>query len=360
MAERPVVLFCSGGGPGGLNLARSLEAASPRPELVVCDSSPFFLQLARGDRKYLLPPWREQAPFLAGLQTLIARHSVEMLLPNNSQEARLYVTHRKDLAARMLLPSPEAFEYGADKWKAWQLWKGLGLPVPETKLLESAEDVAEVFMTCGRPVWVRGAGIPGTGIGVASLPCRTVDQAVAWVDYWDGFGGMIASEYLPGANLTWLSVWVEGRLLASQGRQRDAYVIPHVSPSGITGAPAISHTVCREDINQLGVKAVLAVDPAYSGPAFVDFKCDADGRPRITEINVGRFGTTHNFYSAAGANFPELAMRAALGLPLPAWVKPFDVLPPDLYWIRNLDGGPVLAHKDWIADYAAQHGLEER
>jgi carbamoyl-phosphate synthase large subunit len=169
-----------------------------------------------------------------------------------------------------------------------------------------------------------------------------VEQAISWVDFWEGWGFMAASEYLPGDNLTWLSVWHEGRLIASQGRQRDAYIIPHVSPSGVTGAPAISHTISREDINTLGEEAVRIIDPNYSGPAFVDFKGDGQGRPHLTEINIGRFGTTHNFYSAAGANFPELVLRLALGLSLPDWVRPRDVLPPDLYWIRTLDAGPVL------------------
>ena len=44
-------------------------------------------------------------------------------------------------------------------------------------------------------------GLLVVGIGVASLPCRTLEQAIQWVDYWQGWGGMIASEFLPGRNL---------------------------------------------------------------------------------------------------------------------------------------------------------------
>ena len=33
-----------------------------------------------------------------------------------------------------------------------------------------------------------------------------------------------------------------GELVACQGRERLEYVIPHVSPSGITGAPAVTRT----------------------------------------------------------------------------------------------------------------------
>jgi carbamoyl-phosphate synthase large subunit len=272
---------------------------------------------------------------------------VDLVLPNNSVEAAIYSRRRDELAAAVFLPAAEAFTVGESKWLSWQRFRDAGLPVPRTELLASPADVPRVFEAIGtRPVWVRGAGIPGRGVGVASLPCRTAAQAEQWVEYWNGWGGMIASEFLPGDNLTWLGVFDRGALVASQGRQRDAYVIPHVSPSGITGAPAVCHTVHRADINTLGPRAVLAVDPGYTGPAFVDFKGDEQGVPRITEINVGRFGTTHHFYSVAGANFPLLVLALALGRPLPAWVRTEDVLPAGLYWIRTLDAGPVLVREE--------------
>jgi carbamoyl-phosphate synthase large subunit len=155
----------------------------------------------------------------------------------------------------------------------------------------------------------------------------------------------VASEYLPGENLTFLALMRHGRLVTSQGRQRDAYVIPHVSPSGITGAPAICHTVQRADLNDLGLRAIQAIDPGFDGAAFVDFKAAADGRILPTEINAGRLGTTHHFYTAAGVNFPWLWLQLALGEALPPDLPRFDALPPDLWWVRTLDAGPVLLRK---------------
>ena len=58
------------------------------------------------------------------------------------------------------------------------------------------------------------------------------------------------------------------------------------------------------------------------------------------EINSGRFGTTMHFYSAAGYNFPELALTLCLGETPERAVK--DPIPEDTYWIRTLDCGPVL------------------
>lgn len=342
------ILVPSAGGPGCVNLVRGL-AMIPGVTTVGCDASPHFLFAAETEARYLVPRRDREDEYLEALLSIAAREGVDFIFPNNSLDGEILARRRSEVAVSMFLPSVGAFELGENKWASFDRFRLAGLPVPRTVLVSSKKDIEQGFESLGgEVVWVRGAGIPGKGIGVASLPARSVRQAEAWVDYWNGWGLMTLSEYLPGANLTWMAVFDHGKLVASQSRERDAYVIPHVSPSGITGAPAISHTVNRSDINEMGPRAVLAIDPAFHGPAFVDFKENQEGVACLTEINVGRFGTTHHFYSAAGANFPELVLRLAFGEGLPEWVRPFDVLPEGLYWVRTLDVGPVLVSREDI------------
>jgi len=101
-------------------------------------------------------------------------------------------------------------------------------------------------------------------------------------------------------------------------------------------------------VNQVGLQAIQALDPAFHGVGFVDMTRDGDGVARVTELNAGRFGTTHYFYTAAGANFPAMLLQAALGEPPD--VSRTNVLPADLVWIRTLDAGPVLTTEDAISD----------
>jgi carbamoyl-phosphate synthase large subunit len=320
--------------------------------LVGADASRYYIHLAETDVREPIPLRSDVGAWVRAVNGMVERHRLDFIFPNNSLDGVVLSERRGELAAPVFLPSPEAFRVGENKWETWKRLQAAGIPVPRTWLISTREDIEAAFAELGSgPFWVRGAGIPGRGIGVASLPARTVEQAVQWVEFHSGWGLMSVSEYLPGANLTWLAVFRDGELVASQGRQRDAYVIPHVSPSGITGAPAISHTICRADINELGLRVCRAVDGRLTGPAFVDFKEDASGQPLVTEINVGRLGTTHHFYSAAGANFPELLLRLAFGERLPDWVRPVDVLPPDLYWIRTLDAGPVLVRGADLDEY---------
>ncbi|HON24618.1 MAG TPA: hypothetical protein PLS96_01550 [Myxococcota bacterium] len=340
------VLIPGAGGPGAVNLTRGLKIA-PEPIFTVgCDANPYYLQLALTDEKALVPRAANEDEYIQAISNLVTKYDLNFIYPNSSIEMAVLTKHQAELGAKMFLPSLATQQIAASKWETWQTWKNKGVAVPQTMIIDNEADIERAFDQIGsRPIWFRGAGIPGRGIGGAALPCSTPLQARGWIDFYNGYGAFIASEYLPGENLTFLGVFKDGELLASQGRQRDSYVIPHVSPSGITGAPAICHTVHRQDLNQQGLQAVLAIDESYNGVAFVDFKGAADGQILPTEINAGRFGTTHHFYSAAGANFPYYMLKVAFNEPPPTLSK-FNALPPDLYWIRTLDAGPVLISKD--------------
>jgi carbamoyl-phosphate synthase large subunit len=325
----------------------------PQPWILAADASPEYILLALGHEREIVPRCEDQEAYLSAIRGLVQAHEIDLILPNNSLEIDVLARASETLGARTFLPAPSTLEAANSKWASYAIWREAGIPVPDTRLLVSPDTLESAFedlqSSSGDPegrVWVRGAGIPGKGIGVASLPCRTVEQASQWVDYWRGWNAMIASEYLPGKNLTWMGLFDRGRLVTSQGRERLAYVIPHVSPSGITGAPAISATIHDPAINRIGEAAVRAIDPAYHGVGFVDLKGDSQGDPRVTELNAGRFGTTHFFYTAAGANFPAFLVKLAMGEALA--VPTHDILEAGLTWIRTLDAGPVLTTRDAI------------
>ena len=331
------------GGPGGVNVTRALRLADEEIFLLGTDSNRYHICLAETDARELIPRAEEETDYLHCLQSIIERYEIGLVIPTNGVEIRVLTGREAEAPARIFLPKPETVAIAQDKYRSFQVWAAESIPVPRTYPIQNPTDVDQVFAEIDtRPIWVRGSGVPGHGIGVASLPCRTAGHAKAWVDHHAGWGRFIASEYLPGDNLTWLSIWNRGELVCSQSRRRLSYVIPHVSPSGITGAPAVCHTVHRRDLNEIGALAMRAIDDAPHGVFFLDFKCDADGQPKVTEVNAGRFGTTSpHFYAKAGFNVAHLLVRLAYGEPV-GDVRRCDALPPDLYWIRTLDCGPVL------------------
>jgi carbamoyl-phosphate synthase large subunit len=197
-------------------------------------------------------------------------------------------------------------------------------------------------------VWLRarrGAG------GRASLPVTGAEQAVMWARYWVANGlsmnDFMVSEFLPGREYAFQSIWQDGRLVTSQARERLEYLFGFLTPSGQTSSPALARTVHREDVNEAAANAVRAVDNGATGIFCVDLKENAQGVPCVTEINAGRFFTTSIFFSQAGCNMPYYYTRMAYGEELPA-LPEFDALPEGLYWVRLMDmGDKLLREGEW-------------
>ncbi|HEX7597620.1 MAG TPA: hypothetical protein VF518_05360 [Polyangia bacterium] len=338
------ILVTGTGGPLGSNLTRSLRAAPEKLALFGTEANRYHLPLSLSDRTFLIPHSRDTDAYLAALARIVADEGIDLILPTHPVEVRTIASHRRELGpVRLFLPATACILAADSKWETFRILRAAGIPVPDTFSIDREDDVRAAFAAIPtRPVWVRGSGAPGIGIGVASLPCREAAHAVAWIDHYRGWGGFIASRFLPGRNLTWCGLFQEGRLLAAQTRERLEYVIPHVSPSGITGAPAVSRTIAYPQVRSTGEAAVRALPGTPHGIFFVDMTEDEAGQPRVTEINAGRFGTTIHFYTEAGCNFPYLAVQLAFGENIAG--APFiDPIPPGVYWLRTLDCGPVLA-----------------
>lgn len=347
------ILIPGAGGPMAVNVVRAIRLADEKTFLVGTDCNKYHIHLALTDKKILVPHARYEEEYVKKINEIILDYHIEFILPTHPVEIITLAKRRIDVNAKLFLPKYETVQKGQNKWESYKIWRAVGLPVPVTFFIKSKGDVRKAFDEIDtRPIWVRGSGTLETGIGVASLPCKKVEHAINWIDHFDGWGNFIASEYLPGDNLTWLSLWNKGELICSQGRKRIEYVIPHVSPSGITGAPAVSHTINRDDVNEIGPKAIFAIDKEPHGVFFIDLKCDANNNPKITEVNAGRFGTTSPyFYAKAGFNLPYISIKLAYNQPI-GNIPKFNVLPPNLCWIRTLDCGPVLMNLEGIDKWA--------
>ena len=351
------MLVTGAGGPLGVNVTRSLRAAPERLHLIGTDANRWHLPLSLCDQTYRIPLARDRDGYLRALHEIMDAERIDVILPTHPVEVRAVAElHEAGLLGSVgtALPRAEVLQTADDKVATQRRLAESGVTVPRTIALDSAADLARAFAELrsadGEPVWVRGSGAPGLGIGGAALPCRDPAVAEAWVAHHAGWGKMSASEYLPGANLTWMAAYRDGALLASGARERLEYVLPHVSPSGITGAPAVSRTIARDELREVGAAAVAAIDDRPHGVYFVDVKEAGDGRPCVTEINAGRCGTTIHFYTEAGFNFPWLLVRVARGDEVAPLDDPASAIPAGLYWVRTLDCGPELVRGEACFD----------
>ena len=112
-----------------------------------------------------------------------------------------------------------------------------------------------------------------------------------------------------------------------------------VQMTGVTGA---GETVSNPVLDHIAQAAILAIDEEPEGLFGVDLTYDRDCVPNPTEINVGRFFTTHQFFTELGVNMPYLFVKVAFGEKLPPIADKLNPAPNSMIWIRGIDFEPVL------------------
>jgi biotin carboxylase len=345
------ILVTGAGGAAAANFVHSLRLA-PEPFFVVgTDTSKYHLELAPVDARYLLPR-ADDPEYLDELNVVVEAEGVELVHPQPEQEVLVLARNRERVRAATLLPRAESVALCQDKAAFATHVAEAGLPAPRFARADSEEALAEAtrsILELREKAWVRA--VRGAGAR-ASLPVSSPEQAVAWVRYWSEMRGLSAadfmvSEFLPGREFAFQSVWRDGELVTSAARERLEYVFGHLMPSGQSSSPSVARTVHRSDVNELAARAVEAVDRRATGVFCVDLKEDEEGTPLVTEINAGRFFTTSNFLAEAGANMPYEYVRLALG-ESPDGLARFDAVEPDLYWVRMIDMGYKLVREgEW-------------
>lgn len=338
------------GGAPATNFVRSLRLAEEKFHLIGVDCDKYYLQRAETDERYLAPRCREP-DYLAVLNTMIRHADAEFLFAQPDVEIEVLSERRDELAARIFLPPVETVRICMNKYASYERWRQHGLKVPETVLIKTPADLNYCFEQLGPRIWLRE--IKGA-FGKGSLPAEKLEQAKAWLDSHDGWGKFTGAECLEPDSVTWQSLWWHGQLVVAQGRRRLYWEFSNRSPSGVTGVTGAGVTVSDPVVDRIAERAIMAIDPHPHGIFSVDLTYDRQGVPNPTEINIGRFFTTHLFFSAAGLNMPYLYIKLALGEDVP-WPSPrINPLPPGLVWIRGMDREPVLTTVECIETCVAE------
>ena len=345
------ILVTGAGGPAGVNFIMSLRIVPEKIFIVGTEVNKYFIHLAPTDKKYLVPRATD-VDYIDKLNEIIEKEKIEFLHAQPDIEVAVISENREKLEANVFLPSKEAIRVCQDKLESARVWQKSGVPVARTMELSDESDVDKAFEELGSPIWIRarhGAG------GRGSTPAYNRETALSWINYWNSRGvnwRFIAQEHLPGRNIGFHSLWKDGELVTSMARTRLEYIYPHLAPSGVTGTPSVQKTIHDAAVNEIGTKAVLAIDRNFNGIACVDLKENREGIPCATEINAGRMFTTSFFFSYASkvlrkdhyANIPYLYVRLAFKEDIPDIPK-YNILPENIYWIRHIDA-PAKLVKD--------------
>ena len=332
------------GGAGGAptnNFIKSLRNSHRKDYLIGTSCMPSDLFLADVDERYVVPP-ANAAEYPAKILTLLKNTQPDFLHLQHDFEVRAISRLRhevQDLGVKLFLPSEQTIENCVDKQKSFVIWEQAGVRVPRTILLKSVDDLKWAFSNLGETIWLRA--IEGGG-GRGALPTNNFDFARIWVDRYKGWGSFTAAELLSDQTITWQSIWYQGELVVAQTRRRRSWNFGDRTLSGVTGITGVGETCSVPEIDELAEASIRAVSEQPHGIFAVDMTYDHAGKPNVTEINIGRFFTTHYFFTKAGLNFPEIYCDIALENKFPALSKKINPLPDGLIWIRGMDVEPVL------------------
>lgn len=331
------------GGAGGAptnNVIASLRASGD-DYLIGASSSPTDLMLANVDERYLIVPATDP-DYPKQLLDLLDRARPDLIHVQNDFEVRAVSRLRKeieDLGVRIFMPFQDTIENCVDKHLSYLLWRQAGVRTPETLLIESEADLKRALNYFGGKCWLRAT--EGGG-GRGALPADDFDFARMWISRFNGWGEFTAAEMLTPETVTWLSIWFQGELVVAQTRRRRSWHFGNRTLSGVTGVTGVGETWSDDEVTQLSLDAVGAVDQRPHGIFAVDMTYDGEGRPNVTEINISRFFTTVHFFTVAGVNFPRIFVDLAICGKRPQLDQKLNPLPDGLLWIRGMDREPVL------------------
>ncbi len=269
------------------------------PALTSCFRSDLF------DRVYVTPlPGDPAAVLLRRLLEIRAQDPIDVLLPSLDSELPLYAGHREELAAagiHMLIPSARAVKQRyKQRLPGWAAQHGVACP---------RTDVITDPRTFWRqpewsfPCWIKGSLADAVRVG---------SQAEAEAAYW-----RIAAKW-------GYPVLAQAPVV---GEEFDVCAVARAGGECV-GMVTIQKTVLSSAGKAIGARVVDAPDAAevarrvmaaleWEGPLELELMREtSSGRFYLIEINA-RFPAWVGATPGMGLNLPELALRLALGEPLP-------------------------------------------
>jgi predicted ATP-grasp superfamily ATP-dependent carboligase len=207
--------------------------------------------------------------------------------------------HRFDGVARLALPEPGALAVAHDKAQTLELARRVGVPVPPTVAIETADEAVTAVADLGWPVVIkpqtsrehRDSGVDAFEVSYAA------DEATlrARVEALHGRTGVLLQRWQPG----------EGHgveLLTHRGRPLAAFQHRRIREVPVTGGASSLRESVALDPLLLDHATRLLAELAWTGLAMVEFRLTSSG-PELMEIN-GRVWGSLPLAVRAGMDFP--------------------------------------------------------
>ena len=309
------ILISGVGGPTPASVAVSLKRFSRFADcwILGVDANPLATGLYRTelfDKTAVVPP-ASSPDYWTVIDHLVKAHAIDLALVQPEVEVVEWSRRQRDgqLPCKALLPEYDLARLLVDKSAMSDALMNTSLVPASIVLAGGFSNLDEVENTLPYPFWIRAAS--GSS-GLGSLLVEDRDSLTGWVKINPSVDSFLCSEYLPGRNLACKLLYFDSKPLRAACAERVNYIMAKVSPSGITGNTSFGRFLNESTLVTTSIKAMdQLIDKAGArkhGFFTLDFKEDADGNPRITEVNV-RNVAFNGCFAQLGANFSEDIVR---------------------------------------------------
>ena len=307
--SRPTVLYTCGGDQSGWSVLRSLEQVD-RYRLVTADADPLAAGIYQPSisARYQVP-FGSDPSYVDKILEIVRIEEVQVVFPLSDDEVLALAKRQaefRDLGEVVVTSSPETVQRANDKPIMTRLVEGLGVSVPMTAGLD--DDLGSFPF----PVVVR----PTNGRGGRDV--HFIDDLVELERFRDRLAGSEEPFFVQEFIATKIGQMHMAQAIYDLSHQLKAFFSSRsIRTAYPWGGPARGGVPVRDErLKHLTLKIFEHTGPWF-GPVNAEFLYDSKRRDYVfIEVNPRYWGYSF-LATAAGLNFPDLSIRAAMGEDLP-------------------------------------------
>lgn len=278
-------------------------------------------------------PQKEPLKFLNAILEMVRSEKYDMIMPVRDETSLLLSRHKEVLSryTELYLADYEVMNTFRDKGETVRAALKHNIPCPKTYFPEET-GIAEIKDNAPYPLLIR----PRVSSGSRGIrPVKNSDELdSAYIKVKDEYGEPIIQEQIPKSGYCTACV-----LLDRDCRNIAAFTYERVKEYPLSGGPTVVGISCiNEPIKEHALRLLRGLK--WTGVAEVEFIIDADGEPKLLEVNP-RFWMPLNLAIYSGVDFPYLLYRLAMGEmvePVTSYktgMKYRWVLPSEVLWLMQ-------------------------
>lgn len=295
------------------------------------------------DESYVIPR-ADSVKYWPAINSIIENEKIDAAIILPEEEVLEWSRNKSNLDRPIITHLPDyVFAKALVDKHSMHKWLTKSSLVPKfLKVIPSFYNYRSIVEVLGSPFWIRST--KGSS-GLGSLKIESESALSQWISINEGVKEFIATEYLPGRNMACKMLYYEGDLKRTACAERVNYIMAKVAPSGITGNTSFGRLINEPELVKLSEQALQKIASErrciLNGIFTVDFKEDASGSAKITEINVRHVAFTSSI-AAGGANIPADTLDGMLSGNFAKMKRKDYTYSKPLIFLRDVDSEPII------------------